>query len=737
MKKFYLILCAVLAMASCAQVEIEDNAPKSSEVRELSETTLPGIVFDFKVNMTKAVKNGWEEGDKVFVFFEGLNLGYLTMTYGASGWGEPVFYGQADVNSLTESGEKLTAVYLPFGNEATPSYTSAWKFNKTSYSYYMCAEQVPYTVTKAEGITTLSATLDMKNPEGYVQFFVEDEGAVNEGYSLGIDAVIPTGIASIASDGTITETSDKSYTDDLPGYAYSNGSEKGYVFSGKLNPDYNYKTGGKTPYYFAKINNSDHSRCDLYVTRSTALASHDAVKLPAHDSDRWLPVGPDKTVFIAGPDENYYTCNYGQDVPEELGDVYTFEEANALNLGEGKLLNQFTCGNVGNVANAAWVSIHGIKGYVVSSSYGFVFFPTGASYWSSDKIDSENGYTMEFYEYGVHQGSAPLTQKCAVRAITKVTKRVINLATVTYYDLTALDGDTLRGTLAGEEYSVSILDGATITIKDIDINGSGAYKSAENAGITCLGDATIILEGSNTVKGFLDTYPGIYVPEGHTLTITGNGSLDVSCNLGIKGRGAGIGAGMDIPCGNIIITGGTINAIGSKMGAAIGGADEAKCGNITITGGTIVAEGGCGIGTGEDSSCGDIQISGGNITARSIDYGAGIGCAYSYSLWVHCGNITISGGTVDATGHEYGAGIGTANNGRCESITIASTVTSVKATKGEDSPNSIGIGAVGDRGGAPSCGTITIGGTEYWKNSAYVNGGDTNLTQSPLIYPQQ
>ena len=43
------------------------------------------------------------------------------------------------------------------------------------------------------------------------------------------------------------------------------------------------------------------------------------------------------------------------------------------------------------------------------------------------------------------------------------------------------------------------------------------------AGITCLGDATIILKDgtTNTVKGFDANYPGIYVPSGNTLTIEG------------------------------------------------------------------------------------------------------------------------------------------------------------------------------------------------------------------------
>jgi hypothetical protein len=50
----------------------------------------------------------------------------------------------------------------------------------------------------------------------------------------------------------------------------------------------------------------------------------------------------------------------------------------------------------------------------------------------------------------------------------------------------------------------------------------------------------IILDGSNTVKGFYSEYPDIYVPSGKALTIQGTtGSLNATSN----GYAAGISAG--------------------------------------------------------------------------------------------------------------------------------------------------------------------------------------------------
>ena len=85
MKKLSLILCAAFAIAACGTI-----APEN----EIQETpiTVQDLVFDFAVHYpgeTKAVKKGWESGDKVFVFFEGVTTGYVTMTHSGSGWGTP------------------------------------------------------------------------------------------------------------------------------------------------------------------------------------------------------------------------------------------------------------------------------------------------------------------------------------------------------------------------------------------------------------------------------------------------------------------------------------------------------------------------------------------------------------------------------------------------------------------------------------------------------------------------
>ena len=246
---------------------------------------------------------------------------------------------------------------------------------------------------------------------------------------------------------------------------------------------------------------------------------------------------------------------------------------------------------------------------------------------------------------------------------------------------TASDGETLTGTL-GANVKISIADGATVALNNVTINGTND-SNYKWAGITCEGNATIILSGTNTVKGFFAHYPGIQAAAGKTLTIKGIGSLTASSN----GTGAGIGGGIGVACGNIEIQGGTITATGGECAAGIGGDFDATCGNITISGGTVTATGG--------------------------EQAAGIGGGRRGTSGNSCGNILISGGTVTATGGEQAAGIGggRGNNSNtelssCGTITITTGVTKVTATKGSGAPNSIGAGYFG------TCGTVTIGGNE-------------------------
>lgn len=303
--------------------------------------------------------------------------------------------------------------------------------------------------------------------------------------------------------------------------------------------------------------------------------------------------------------------------------------------------------------------------------------------------------------------------------------------TATPGELTLEDGDIVTGT-GCENTHLKIAAGATVIL--MGVTNTGITRNENIAGIECLGDATIILEGTNSVAG-RENAPGIFIPQGSTLTIQGSGSLTAtggstsqtgtsSGNIG----GAGIGGTMDISCGNIVIEGGTITATGTGHSAGIGSGDTNQaavtCGTITITGGNITATGGeyaAGIGSGHAykpvNTCGDISISGSaQVKATGGTYAAGIGSGngnnYSedgknFTLYASsCGAISIEGGTIEATGGDKAAGIGSGSYGKFTSISITKDITSVTATRNNDYSNApIGKG-YNDQGS----GGITIDG---------------------------
>lgn len=202
--------------------------------------------------------------------------------------------------------------------------------------------------------------------------------------------------------------------------------------------------------------------------------------------------------------------------------------------------------------------------------------------------------------------------------VTMTQGNVIDLSELTA-DCTAQNGDMLTGKL-GNNYQVSIAAGATVTLNGASINyDSYPVLSGAFAGITCLGNATLIISGTDYVKGLNSGYPGIFVPSGSTLTITGSGTLYA---LGDE-NGAGIGSGRsDVTAvkdaGNIVIQGGRISSVGGYGAAGIGsgaGAQDnpSSCGNITIKSSVtdVDATAGTGaesIGHGDHSTCGTVTI---------------------------------------------------------------------------------------------------------------------------------
>ena len=228
---------------------------------------------------------------------------------------------------------------------------------------------------------------------------------------------------------------------------------------------------------------------------------------------------------------------------------------------------------------------------------------------------------------------------------------------------------------------------ATITISNLNIqiphdkNDVTASTWVPAIRLVNCANLNLILEGENTLKGG-DMCAAIEVPEGCTLTISGEGSLKAT-----GGEGAGIGASSrrNGSLGTIVIDGGNIEAYGGEMAAGIGGSAEGGSGTIIINDGTVYAKGGhgsyykdiqnvyggAGIGGGANGCVDRIEINGGNVTAyggyatnAGRRPGAAIGCGGGGAKAVEggykYGDIAIKGGTVSAIAYQnevYAIGI--------------------------------------------------------------------------------
>ena len=340
MKKLvsFATIAAFALLAACNKQSIDIVTP---------EDTVPvQISFNLSAthpdgSLTKAVKTGWESGDVIFVFFSGVAAPkYLKMSFDGTSWTTTEMNGASAGSLGFSNGDSGTmrAIYLPFGSTATVSADGgAFKFSTTYYSYYLTAT-LPYTVSAG----SISGTFDMQIPTGYVQFFIDKADAdPSDVIELRNKNLTPQGIASVASDGTITHTASATGAP-LPGYVYdkevkAGGESKGYLFSGilaegarNISTDYNFTlvAGGWDGSYYKKS----------YTGKTFYRGDSDgrAIKLPAIAS--WTPITEykpiDLGIDVGGKRVYWADRNLGASSESGAGDYYAWGETTPYYTGD-------------------------------------------------------------------------------------------------------------------------------------------------------------------------------------------------------------------------------------------------------------------------------------------------------------------------------------------------------------------------------------------------------------------
>ena len=214
-------------------------------------------------------------------------------------------------------------------------------------------------------------------------------------------------------------------------------------------------------------------------------------------------------------------------------------------------------------------------------------------------------------------------------------------------------------------HQLAVNTSANIIARNLTIDNTGFDSCCAMSVSGEAANVTLSLEGENTFTAGGSTV-GILVDNDSTLTIAGDGS--------VTAQGGGFyGSGGISTQGNVIITGGTVNAIGgeTELDGGVAHGDAGDNGSLTVTGGTLNATGGT-VKNVPAESIGifareaDIIISGGTLNATGKDVASDEG--RSAGIDAESGSITVSGGEVNATGgaltgnHCWSWGIHTTNS---------------------------------------------------------------------------
>ena len=274
MKKITLLTIfglALMALSACNKEEVTASRTLKLDLN---------IIHD---SDTKAVKTGWESGDKIYVFFgkpeDHTTPAFLTLTFDGSSWTEAWTAGLEAEIASTASGT-LHAVYTPgkLGTMSYSTYLKTYQFFDGDAGWYLKCENVSYTVS--EGV--LAATLNMARPSNFVQFYLEGQAANAGKLQFSGDKILKVKISGLSQ--TRFSQANYNYGRPIDGVAYKGG----LMFSGILKSD----ARGIETSHTLKITDTkgtvDKADDVVYtITATKKMKVNDAFVLPALDNAAW------------------------------------------------------------------------------------------------------------------------------------------------------------------------------------------------------------------------------------------------------------------------------------------------------------------------------------------------------------------------------------------------------------------------------------------------------------------
>lgn len=155
MKKALILLGALFVLTAC---------PPPGQPGQPGQNSNTGLTVNRTDNLTytqNGTKAAWKKGDVVFVFFKGVRLPkYMELKYDGKAWAATEKNGLSGSDLSAASVKKMTAVYLPYGDNAKlVARDTAFVFDGANCSWFLLAEDAEYSYDGK-----LAGTLDLKAP---------------------------------------------------------------------------------------------------------------------------------------------------------------------------------------------------------------------------------------------------------------------------------------------------------------------------------------------------------------------------------------------------------------------------------------------------------------------------------------------------------------------------------------------------------------------------------------------
>lgn len=372
MKKLFITLSAVLALAACSESNIAEIENPQQE-----ENVSTPVTFNITVQeqgATKALKTDWADGDVIYIRFNGINDKYIFITYNGSTWDvtESTAFSASDFEGKTLT---LGAVHFPIDVEASFSGNNL-QFKKDGQdvaSYCMYQSNAAYTV---DGIN-VTIKLSLQKPDNVVLFHVPGIQANASDYSLKVSAeetnVRAFWCKNIGNDG-IVNVSAKSSLNPIIGVADADGGLfcATYMEGNGLGSSKDYTLTVKGPVQ------------EYTISGSLTLNAGYQYSLPALNDAKWttkfkpFTVAAGKQVYIAPGNLQATTTDLGASwtwvfAPTQYARVGSYAANTTIN-GDGKVSAN---GTVDLFGWSTAATVYGINVSTSNSTYSGDFVDWG------------------------------------------------------------------------------------------------------------------------------------------------------------------------------------------------------------------------------------------------------------------------------------------------------------------------------------------------------------------------